>query len=141
MRLISLPASMVLCFLACQTASPAPEELDKRLQGKQLLFFDGTVKKNDPGDPTTQSAGTTYLECRDTYTYFVEPIPEGWRKGPISRIKGPLKYRKVFHGLRVIYDEKGQLYRIENYYAGVLHGQEVVFENGTRWYEITYKYG
>ncbi|HBI43389.1 MAG TPA: hypothetical protein DDY78_11115 [Planctomycetales bacterium] len=127
---------------------PAPQaearrdELDKRLLGKQILFFDATVKEGDPTDPTTQTPGATYLNCRDSYTYFVEAIPDEWRSG-ISRLsaKSPLKYRKVFHGLRVVYDEKGRLYRIENYYAGDLHGQLVAFRDGKRWYEITYRYG
>src|SRR2546422_8572121 len=42
----------------------------------------------------------------------------------------PLKWRKVFHGLRIVYDEKGRVYRIENYYAGALHGQTAVFSDG-----------
>jgi hypothetical protein len=136
-----LSASLAVCLFASQPASSAPEKLEKRLLGKQLLSFDGTVKEGDPGDATTHFPGTTYFNCRDTYTYFVEPIPDEWRQGPISGYVGPLKYQKVFHGLRVVYDDKGQLYRIENYYAGVPHGLWVVFENGKRWYEITYQYG
>ena len=129
--------------------SPTPQpdaykdELDKRLLGKQLLAFDGTVKEGDPTDPTTQTPGETYINCRDAYTYFVEPIPDEWKRGPISRLSAnsPLKYQKVFHGLRLVYDKKGRLYRIENYYAGALHGQLVAFQDGKRWYEITYQYG
>jgi antitoxin component YwqK of YwqJK toxin-antitoxin module len=52
-----------------------------------------------------------------------------------------LKFRKFFHGLRIVYDEKGRLHRIENYYAGVLHGQSVWFHEGVRRLEITYQYG
>lgn len=125
-----------------KATSSVPPELEKRLRGKQILHFDRTVKKGDMEDRTTLSGGyTTYINCRDTYTYFVEPIPEEWRKGPMSRFTGPQTLIKVFHGLRIVYDEKGRLHRIENYYAGELHGQMVAFDDGVRWYEITYKYG
>ena len=142
MRRISLLVSLVLSILSYQSAFSAPPDLEKRLEGRPILAFDATVKETDPRDLTTQSPGTTYIDCRDTYTYFVEPIPAR-KKGDISGLRSgsPLKYRKVFHGLRVVYDEKGRLHRIENYFAGSLHGQMVVFENGKRWYEITYKYG
>jgi hypothetical protein len=153
-KTLLLSVSAAVCLVVCRTtvstpvkpekppASSIPEKLEKRLLGKQILFFDGTVKEGDPTDPTTQSAGTTYINCRDTYTYFVEPIPDEERHGPISGINGPLKHRKVFHGLRIVYDEKGHVHRIENYYAGVPHGQTVWFhDDGTRWCEINYQFG
>jgi hypothetical protein len=121
--------------LALASVPSAPPELEKRLQGKTILTFDGTIKESDPKNPVTHPPGTTYYDCRDTYTYFVEPVPEEWR------VRGSLKNRKVFHGLRIVYDKSGQILRIENYYAGVLHGQMVAFQDGKRWYEITYKFG
>jgi len=119
------------------------DELDKRLLGKQLLHFDGTVKEGDPRDPTTQSPGTTYLDFRDAYIYFLEPIPDEWRRGPSCRLSpnSPLKYLKIFHGMRVVYDAKDRPWRIENYYAGVPHGQWVWFREGKPGEEINYRYG
>ena len=134
-------SSLAVLILACQTALSAPPDLEKRLEGKQIRHFDGVVKATDTQDPMTEFPYTTYANCRDTYTYFIEPVEEEEYDGWPSYCQNPPKYRKVLHGLRIVYDEQGRLSRIENYWAGVLNGQEVVFRDGKLWYESTYKYG
>src|SRR5262249_30516995 len=36
---------------------------------------------------------------------------------------------------------KGEMVLMENWYAGVLHGQRVQFQDGKRWQETNYQYG
>ena len=134
-------SSLALLILACQTALSAPPDLEKRLEGKQIRHFDGVVKATDTQDPMTEFPYTTYANCRDTYTYFIEPVAEGEYDGSFLCCANPPKYRKVLHGLRIVFDEQGRPSRIENYWAGVQHGLEVVFENGKPWEENNYKYG
>ena len=139
---VAPPPKLVVLSAPNKSGFSAPEELDARVRGKQILFFDSADKETNKPDPTLYFSGPcSYPSGRDTYTYFIEPVPKEWRKGPHDRHLGPWKNQKVIHGLRIVYDEKGQLCKIENYYAGVPHGQTVWFQDGKRWYEITYKYG
>ena len=102
-------SSLALLILACQTALSAPPDLEKRLEGKQIRHFDGVVKATDTQDPMTEFPYTTYTNCRDTYTYFIEPVAEGeYDDGWTSYVRNPPKYRKVLHGLRIVYDEQGR---------------------------------
>lgn len=129
----------ILC--TSQSAEKEPtrkEKLDQRLVGKQILNCGQTVRKGDRFDDDVEFSEATYLDCRDTHSYFLEPYfvtSSPFNRGPFP------KWTKVLHGLRIVQDENGGIIVIENYYAGAKHGQEVKFENGKRWYETNFEYG
>src|ERR1051325_804494 len=130
--------NQVLWVLRRETAEYRREKLDKRLHGKKILHFERAVKEDDKREKGVWFPDCTYLDCKDTHDYFLEPYT-----GPYSIYNsGPYpKFIKRLHGLRIVQNAKGNIVTIENWYAGEKHGLFVKYQDGKRWYDDTYYFG